>query len=462
MHDNQNSLVVSHHRHRKHHKREIRMTPVIITAASLGLLAGLIVTLNGSVPGILDDEADTGTLLTSSGSSVPLGLTGPAAQAKFWGVDVSNYQPTVNWEQLYTEGARFALVEEGGESPANGLWRDSSTYAEDMAGAAGAHLYGIPYFYVDPAPVKGNAVDEAQIAVQQMGHESSPLALDFEAPDAAPYCYGKNSSDMVRWIRTFANEVQKLTGQPPIIYTGPDWWRSCVASSPASIASSTASFGHDQLWISNYRKHAPPEMPPGVAATWGIWQWDDKAVVPGITGDVDIDVFNPQTVLLTDPLSQRSKVGASVHLKLNSLNALAGYRLTYSAKNLPSGLQISKGVITGTITGAPRVNDPYQVAITATNPYGGTDTVEFSWTVAPGKPQPKTTPSPTPSPSTPTATPSPTGSTSPSPSSTPAATPSPTGSTPGTSPSPTSTQPVTVPPTTTPTTSSPATAPPGL
>jgi GH25 family lysozyme M1 (1,4-beta-N-acetylmuramidase) len=429
------------HHQGKHRKHEIRMMSVIITAISLGLLAGYIVTFNGKAFGFFAD-ADAFTLQTSNGDLVPSGLTGPAGQKNLWGPDVSTYLPSASWRQFYGAGARFAFVEVGGEEP--GYSWSNNYYGKDMADAAKAHLYGMSYFYVDP---DNNAADEASYAVGLMGQESSPLSLDFESNKHAPYCYsyGKSPSGLAHWIRELLRDVQKLTHQPPIIYAGQGWWNECVnGDTPPSV-----SFSNYQLWVANYRNQAPPAMPSGVAAKWSFWQWDQEVVVPG-TGSTkaDMNVLNPQTTVLTNPSSQSDAVGASVNLKLSSLNALVGYSLTYITKNLPPGLSVNteNNAITGTITGSPRVKDPYQVTITATNPYGGADSVTFSWKVTPGKakPRPTTTPSSSAKPSvsatpanSPTASPSPTSS---SPSTTP-----PTGST--TSPTPTSTPPMTGSPT---------------
>lgn len=58
------------------------------------------------------------------------------------------------------------------------------------------------------------------------------------------------------------------------------------------------------------------------------------------------------------------------------------YNLTYTVKNLPSGLSISSttGVITGTIAYGTRAGGPYNVEVTASDPYASV-TKSFTWTV---------------------------------------------------------------------------------
>ena len=60
-----------------------------------------------------------------------------------------------------------------------------------------------------------------------------------------------------------------------------------------------------------------------------------------------------------------------------------GDTLTYSATDLPTGLTIDAdtGVISGTIDNSASQDGPFNVVVTATDPWGQTTTLSFNWTV---------------------------------------------------------------------------------
>ena len=113
------------------------------------------------------------------------------------------------------------------------------------------------------------------------GH-TLPLELDAEydpytSSDHTNECYGLTPGQMASWISAFDGEVQRLTGQLPIIYSAADWWNTCTGSSTA--------FSADQLWIAAYSVSIPP-LPAGWR-DWTYWQYTSTGTVPGITGSTD-------------------------------------------------------------------------------------------------------------------------------------------------------------------------------
>jgi hypothetical protein len=181
---------------------------------------------------------------------------------------------------------------------------------------------------------------------------------------------------MVAWISAFIAEARRLTGQPTIIYTTADWWRSCTGDSGA--------FGSDPLWVAAYGPSSPP-MPSGWG-DWTFWQYTSRAQVPGITAEVDVSYFGRAVVRLLDPGAQRDSPGTTMRLQVRSLNAAAGQPPVFTAAGLPSGLSISaSGLITGTIL-APATG-VHAVTVTALTPSGDTGAVTFTWAVTGPAPQ---------------------------------------------------------------------------
>jgi hypothetical protein len=86
------------------------------------------------------------------------------------------------------------------------------------------------------------------------------------------------------------------------------------------------------------------------------------------------------TVTVTNPGSQSTKVGTAVSLQISASDSASGQTLTYSATGLPAGLSISSS---GLISGTPTTAATSSVTVTAQDSTGASGSASFSWTVNP-------------------------------------------------------------------------------
>jgi GH25 family lysozyme M1 (1,4-beta-N-acetylmuramidase) len=246
---------------------------------------------------------------------------GPGALPQ--GVDVAAFQhrkssqypngAPIDWTQVAGAGYKFAAIK-----ATEGTYYTNPYYASDVAAAKAAGLHVAGYHFA--IPNVGTAAGQADYAVQKAGYGTSsgptlPLELDVEydpyaGRDHANECYGLTPSQMVSWISAFGNQVQRLTGQLPMIYTTADWWDTCTGDSTAFIS--------DPLWVAAYSASSPP-LPAGWPG-WTLWQYTSTGTVPGITtrGKVDVSYSN------ANPGTQQKTAGGAVSLQVNLLGALAG------------------------------------------------------------------------------------------------------------------------------------------
>ena len=217
--------------------------------------------------------------------------TGSGSGALPQGVDVASFQhpngAPINWTQVAGAGYQFAAIK-----ATEGNYYTNPYYASDMAGAEAAGLYVAGYHFA--IPNVGTAVGQADYAMQNAGYGTPsgptlPLMLDMEydpytSSDKTNSCYGLSPASMVSWISAFDGEVQRVTGQLPIIYTTAKWWNTCTGNSTA--------FSSDPLWVAAYSVSSPP-LPAGWPG-WTLWQYTSAGTVPGIatTGGVDVSYFN--------------------------------------------------------------------------------------------------------------------------------------------------------------------------
>jgi hypothetical protein len=87
------------------------------------------------------------------------------------------------------------------------------------------------------------------------------------------------------------------------------------------------------------------------------------------------------TVTVTNPGSQTSKVGTAVSLQIQASDSAPGQTLTYSATGLPAGLSVNAS--TGLISGTPTATGSGSATVTAKDTTGASGSATFSWTVNP-------------------------------------------------------------------------------
>ena len=85
------------------------------------------------------------------------------------------------------------------------------------------------------------------------------------------------------------------------------------------------------------------------------------------------------SVTVTNPGSQTSKVGKAASLQVAASDSAAGQTLEYAAAGLPAGLSISP--TTGLISGAPTTAGSSSVTVTVTDSTGASGNASFMWTV---------------------------------------------------------------------------------
>lgn len=149
------------------------------------------------------------------------------------------------------------------------------------ARAAGL-LVGFYHFF--RAKNESNARQQAQYfvnTVKGMEYGCCP-ALDIETAEDL------DKATLSCLAKTFLEQVKTLTGIAPVIYT----YTSFISE---SLDSTLAAY---PLWIADYRKGAPGTNP--VWKSWVGWQYSDKGSVSGISGNVDLDIFNEEVRTVPD------------------------------------------------------------------------------------------------------------------------------------------------------------------
>ena len=303
-----------------------------------------------------------------------------AAASTVQGIDVASGQhengAAIDWSEVASAGYKFGFIK-----VTEGSYYVNSYYASDAASAQAAGMFVAPYVFAIPNYSGGAlqadyALDNADYAPDGrllppiLDIEYDPYAGTGPGEDGTTgFCYGLTPAQMVTWISAFTTEIQRRTGQNPVIYSTAQWWDTCTDDSPEFTTA-------DPLWIANYDIASPTI--PSAWANWTYWQYTDSATVPGISSGTDASFLSSTALELAAPATQSNRVSSQASLQLNALDAATA--VTYTATGLPAGTQMSPqtGDVSGTLPATPAA---FPVVVTASAAGDPNAIQKFSWYV---------------------------------------------------------------------------------
>lgn len=210
------------------------------------------------------------------------------------GIDVSRYEPNIDWLMVKRGGYEFAFLK-----ATQGLkWIDPKFNQFRAAARVAGVLTGAYHFYEpDKDPVE-QARHFCRV-VERCEADDLPPVLDLESESPEP-----PKIDAERAL-AFVKEVVSTLKRNVIIYGSPYFLRDEYAAE--------ARFKKSPLWIAHYTSGAPLVPPPW--DKWAFWQTSDTARVPGVknfTGptNCDTNIFNGSRDELL-ALIEESKIASS-------------------------------------------------------------------------------------------------------------------------------------------------------
>ena len=190
------------------------------------------------------------------------------------GVDAARFQSAADWTLAREAGVNFAFIKatEGGDL-LDPMFKSHWRGANRAGIATGAYHF---YYFCTPAEV------QARWFIKNVPKRSGmlPPVLDLEWNPLSPTCKRRPDGAVVRReARIFLSALEAHYGQRPIIYTTPGFHED------TGIGKIRAA----EFWLRTTAK-TPREAYPGQA--WTFWQYSATGVVPGFTGEVDLNLFN--------------------------------------------------------------------------------------------------------------------------------------------------------------------------
>ena len=203
-------------------------------------------------------------------SSTSDALTVCATGATVPGIDVSKWDGNVDWTAVAGSGQKFGIAR-----VSDGTTYPDATFATHWKAIKQAGLIRGAYQFFRPEqdPIAQANLALSALASDPIGAGDLPFILDIEVTDGVP------ATTLRTRVQTWLDAIQNGTGKKPIVYT-------------AAFMSSAlgTGFGSYPLWVANYGA-ACPLLPSGWSH-WVMWQYGGSNSVPGISSNVDLNVFN--------------------------------------------------------------------------------------------------------------------------------------------------------------------------
>lgn len=206
------------------------------------------------------------------------------------GIDVSAWQPRIDWNKVAGAGNRFAFIK-----ATEGRTYRSPTFRAQVDGARSAGLlvgyYHFARWELDPAETQ--AEHFVRVCGDLLRPGVLPPVLDLEwcstgtkDPKTGKTIYHKRPPvELAAWARRWVEHVEARTGRGVLIYTGRSFWTSYMPKAGDDVAA----LSRRLLWTIDYSpksEAAALKMSPKVPVDgwqWDFVQWTGSGQVPGVT-----------------------------------------------------------------------------------------------------------------------------------------------------------------------------------
>lgn len=194
------------------------------------------------------------------------------------GVDVSEFQGEIDWQQVKDAGIEFAMLRIGYRGTTQGMLFADECFEKNYEAAREAGLDVGVYFF-SQATSEEEARAEAEFVLDLLGDRKLqyPVAFDWELPVNAGEEYRVNNvsgEDAARFGAVFCEEILAM-GYRPMVYTN----KYC-----AYEFFDLNEWQNYDLWYAEYQTQ------PSLYYEYRMWQYTESGEVPGISHPVDLNI----------------------------------------------------------------------------------------------------------------------------------------------------------------------------
>lgn len=192
-------------------------------------------------------------------------------------IDVSEFQPDINWAAVREAGVRVVMIRVGYRGYGSGKLVEDVKFREYVEGALGENLRVGVYFYTQGISME-EGIEEARFVLDIIKdyNITCPVAIDTEAlyvDDARTN--GLDNTARTDVVVGFCDTV-KEAGYTPMIYTNRNWLVQML---------DVTRLGGYKIWYAHYTNQ--PDLPYEYTG----WQYTDSGTLDGVSGSVDLNVW---------------------------------------------------------------------------------------------------------------------------------------------------------------------------
>ena len=209
------------------------------------------------------------------------------------GIDVSKYQPTINWNKVKNAGVDYVIIRVGyrGYGSSGGMGADTH-FVQHIEGAIAAGIDVGVYFF-SQAITEKEAIEEAEYVLKKIaGYPiTMPVVFDFEYATVNGKLGGRlydanlSKKESTALCMAFCETIENA-GYVPMVYANPSLLNNNLDASEIS--------SKYKIWLANYTSMT------AYKGTYDFWQYTEKGKVDGISGNVDCNFWyqDPQEAIL--------------------------------------------------------------------------------------------------------------------------------------------------------------------
>ena len=196
------------------------------------------------------------------------------------GIDVSFYQGEIDWQAVAESGVEFAIIRLGYRGYATGALQTDSTFQQNLEGALQAGLDVGVYFFSQATSVL-EAEEEADYVLEAIrGYPIRyPVVFDWEfihTEDGARTDH-VDGDTVTQCARAFCDLV-KVAGYTPALYLNLEM---------GYLFYDLGELADVSFWLADY------QPAPSFYYDFSMWQYSSQGTVPGIQGNVDMNLYFP-------------------------------------------------------------------------------------------------------------------------------------------------------------------------
>ena len=187
------------------------------------------------------------------------------ANATRTGIDVSEHNGVINWEQVKASGIDFAIIRCG-----YGMDQTDQDDKQWIRNVTECERLGIPYgvYIYSYATNTDRARSEAQHVLRLIQGRNLSYPVYFDMEDDSTL-----GADLAAIAETFCSTIENA-GYAVGIYANTNWWNSYLTD---------ARFSQWYRWVAEWGASC------NYKGTYAMWQYSNTGSVPGISGNVDMN-----------------------------------------------------------------------------------------------------------------------------------------------------------------------------